>query len=159
MLFKRSTNKRWKIWMPKKKNFQEILKLEGTIRTLKNELKEAEESQQDGLEREAELKEQLRLAESRLNQGAEMVRKLQKELEEQIDRSQDQMLQNENEIEMLRQRLAAQANDLLKGQEEVTAQRNRIFELEKTLQMMDAQKTKRSPQAVVRSHRTTKFVQ
>jgi hypothetical protein len=65
-------------------SFQEILKLEGTIRTLKNELKEAEESQQDGLEREAELKEQLRLAEARLNQGAEMVRKLQKELEEQM---------------------------------------------------------------------------
>jgi hypothetical protein len=58
------------------------------------------------------------------------------------DRSQDQMLQTENEMEMLRQRLAAQANDLLKGQEEMTAQRNRIFELEKTLQMMDAQKAK-----------------
>jgi len=58
--------------------------LESSVRRLTKELKSAEDSQQDGFEREAELKEQLRLAEARLMQGAEMVKKLQMELEDQM---------------------------------------------------------------------------
>ena len=121
---------------------KEKAEYEEQIKKLEKDLENAEEDIKEGLMRENELKSKSELLESRISQGADMVLKLKKQLEELGERSEEFNAQAESERENLRGQIEQLTANLAWAKQEKEEVTRKMQELEKTLQLNEARNQK-----------------
>uniref|UniRef100_A0A7E4VDS3 Myosin_tail_1 domain-containing protein n=1 Tax=Panagrellus redivivus TaxID=6233 RepID=A0A7E4VDS3_PANRE len=106
------------------------------------DLQSAEEDIREGLGREAELRAKIEVLEGRLAQGADMVLKLKRQLEDLDERSEELSAKAESERETLRSQIEQLNANLAWAKQEKEENLRKIADLDKSLQVLEAKTTK-----------------
>ncbi|KAE9548016.1 hypothetical protein FO519_008772 [Halicephalobus sp. NKZ332] len=121
---------------------KEKSEFEERIKRLEKDLENAEEDIKEGLMRENELKSKIEILESRISQGADMVLRLKKQLEELGEKSEELNAQAESERENLRSQIDQLNGNLSWAKQEKEELSRKVKELEKTLQLNESRSQK-----------------